>query len=410
MNFDELIYLDYPATTPCDERVIAAMQPYFGQFFGNPHSRNHPYGWRSDEAVQLARQQIAQTLQVEPDSIIFTSGATEANTLALRGVLMQKHRTHSSIKEPLHLITTQTEHKSILTCCRLLETEGFEITYLPVDTGGRICLEDLKANLRPSTVLVSIAAVNNETGVIQPLNEIGKICQQHDILFHTDATQALGKMPLNLSDWNVSLASFSAHKIYGPKGIGALYLRRKPPVRLYSFLAGGGQQKGMRGGTLPVPLCVGFGEACRILTTTVDSENERIHMLSQRLLKGLTAIPLAHLNGDRVHKVPHILNVSFPYIEGESLAMSLKNICVSTGSACSSDKLEPSYVLQAMHQDDLSIQSSIRFGLGRFTTEQEVEMTIQAAAQAVQKLRDLSPLWEMYQSGTDLSNISWKAE
>lgn len=399
----DLIYLDYPATTPCDPRVVEAMLPYFTERFGNPHARNHAHGWTAEKAIDQARQSVAKTLGVNPEEILFTSGATESNTMALRGVLGE------TSKRPIrHVITTQTEHKSILSCCQQLEQEGVRVTSLPVGKNGRISLDDLEAALKESAMLVSIAAVNNETGVTQPLREIGALCQTYGALFHSDATQALGKMPLDLKGWGVALASFSAHKVYGPKGIGVLYLRRQPRVHLRPLLPGGGQQKGLRGGTLPVPLCVGFGEACRIVMEEGESERVRIANLSRRLVEGLSALPYARLNGDPTSKVPHIVNMGFPYIEGESLVMGLENICVSTGSACSSERLEPSYVLRAMEADELVMQSSIRFGLGRFTTPDEIETTIAKVSEVFYRLRDLSPLWEMVQQGLDLSTIEWK--
>lgn len=382
------------------------MLPYFTTRFGNPHARNHAHGWTAEEGVERARHQIAEALGATDSEIVFTSGATEANTMALRGVL-PLHRS-SSASTP-HIITTQTEHKSILSLGQQLETEGIRITYLPVETDGRVLLTVLEAALCDAPAsLVSIAAVNNETGVIQPMAEIGALCQRFAVPFHTDATQALGKMPLDLSGWNVALASFSAHKLYGPKGIGALYVRRKPGLKLRPLLPGGGQQKGIRGGTLPVPLCVGFGAACQIVQEEGVTERTRIARLSQRLIEGLSRIPFAHLNGAPRFKVPHIVNMGFPYVEGESLAMGLETICVSTGSACSSSTLEPSYVLRAMGADELVVQSSLRFGLGRFTTEAEIETTIAKVIQTVEALRALSPLWEMAQNGIDLNTIEWK--
>lgn len=408
-GLDEVIYLDYPATTPCDPRVLEKMEPYFYKFFGNPHSRNHAYGWVSEEAVDIARMHIADFLHVDDREIIFTSGASESNVLAIRGMMMQHQRQRNAYLN--HLITTQTEHKSVLSCCRQLEEEGFQVTYLPVNEDGLINLSELKDHIKENTLLVSIAAVNNETGVIQPMKEIGDICFEHNVFFHTDATQALGKIPIDFSSWNVAMASCSAHKIYGPKGIGALYIRRKPSIKLRSFLMGGGQQRGLRGGTLPVPLCVGFGEACKILTENNDIELGRIFNLSQRLLEGLLKnIPLSRMNGSILHKVPHILNMGFSYVEGESIAMGLDNICVSTGSACSSERLESSYVLRAMHADEFVIQSSIRFGLGRFTTEREIDLTIEKTTEVVQKLRELSPLWDMYKAGVDFGTIKWTCE
>lgn len=402
------VYLDYASTTPCDPRVVEKMMPYFTQNFGNPHARNHAYGWEAAEAVNISRINVADLLNVDEREIFFTSGATEANVLAIRGLMMHYSSQHNPFFT--HMITTQAEHKSVLSCCKQLEKEGIAVTYLPVNTEGLVNVRELEMNLRPQTALVSIAAVNNETGVIQPMHDIGACCFANNVILHTDATQALGKIPVDLVQWNVGMASFSAHKIYGPKGIGALYIRRKPSIKLCSILAGGGQQQGVRGGTSPVPLCVGFGEACRLLCNDAERQEEwgRIARLSRRLYEGLSVIPLAHLNGGKYDRVPHIMNMSFPYIEGESLAMSLQNVCVSTGSACSSDKLEPSYVLKAMHADDLTIQSSIRFSLGRYTTEQDIDITIKKTIEAVRKLRNLSPLWEMFKGGVDFRTIRWK--
>lgn len=402
----DTVYLDYAATTPCDPRVFEKMEPYFVKFFGNAHSKNHAYGWASDEAVDIARMHIADFLKIDEREIVFTSGATEANVLALRGLMYQHQQQRNPYRT--HLITTQIEHASILSCCHQLEEEGFEVTYLPVNEQGLVDLNELLDTITNKTLLVSIGAVNNETGVIQPMKEVGDICFEKGIVLHSDLTQAIGKIDIDFRLWNIGLASFSSHKIYGPKGIGALFVRRKPFVRFRTIMPGGGQERGIRGGTLPVPLCVGFGEACRILQEEFQTEIPRISELSNQLVKGiLQSVTFSKLNGDVIHKVPHIINMAFPYIEGESLVMGLENICVSTGSACSSARLEPSHVLQAMHADEFSIQSSIRFSIGRYTTQQEIEYTIPKVINAVKRLRELSPLWDMYQEGTDFSTIRW---
>jgi cysteine desulfurase len=380
------------------------MAPYFCNLFGNPHSNNHALGWAAHDAVEAAYAQIAGFLRVAPKEIIFTSGASEANLIALRGVMTKLPRTDKN-----HLITTETEHKSILTCCKQLESEGFQVTYLPVDEHGLIDVAALASAITERTLLVSIGTVNNETGVIQPMEQIGRLCHERGVTFHTDATQAAGKMQIDLAKWNVALASFSAHKIYGPKGIGALYLRSAPATKLRPVQVGGGQQRGIRGGTIPVPLCVGFAEACRILQDDFASELVRIAELSARLFDGLCkSDPLVKMNGAPHSKVPHIVNVGFPFVEGESIAMGLGNLCVSTGSACSSDQLESSHVLRAMHVDDYYVQSSIRFGLGRFTTKEDVDYTIAKTSEVVARLREMSPLWEMHQSGVDLGRVQWK--
>ncbi|GHS93298.1 cysteine desulfurase IscS [Alphaproteobacteria bacterium] len=405
-GLEGVIYLDYPATTPCDPRVFEKMEPYFYKFFGNPSSRNHAYGWGAREAVAIALLHVADFLKVDEREIIFTSGASESNVLALRGVAMQAKL--KSNTQANHIITTQVEHHSVSSCCEQLKEEGFRVTYLPVDSDGLINVQQLADVLDAQTLLVSIIAVNNETGVIQPIKDIGDVCAQKNVLFHSDMTQAVGKVPIDLNLWNVGLASFSSHKIYGPKGIGALFMRRKPAVKIRPLLIGGGQQRGLRGGTLPVPLCVGFGEACVLLQDEFSHELPRISSLSQRLWAGLSQIPLATLNGSPTYKVPHIVNVSFPYIEGESLAMGLENICVSTGSACSSERLESSHVLKAMHADEFVVQSSLRFGLGRFTTAQEIDQTIAKTVEEVERLRAMSPVWDMYKEGVDFKTIRWR--
>lgn len=399
----DTIYLDYAATTPCDPRVFAKMAPFFSQFYGNAHSKNHAYGWASDEAVDIARMHLADFFGVDDREIIFTSGATESNTLALRGVMEQQR-----VSGRTHLITSQIEHKSVRSCCRQLEEEGVKVTYLPVDEAGVVDVNALADAISDQTGLVSIMAVNNETGAIQPMQEIADLCAAHGVLFHSDLTQALGRIEMRIQQWNLALASFSSHKIYGPKGVGGLFVRRRPRVRLRVQVPGGGQEYGLRGGTLPVPLCVGFGEACRILREEADSELPRIATLHNILVDGiLEGVPFAHLNGDRLRKVPHITNIAFPYVEGESLIMQLGNVCVSTGSACSSTQLEPSYVLQAMRADDFAIQSSLRFSIGRFTTQAEIEAVIPKVIAAVERLRALSPLWDMKKAGVDFSTIQW---
>jgi cysteine desulfurase len=379
------------------------MAPFFCQDFGNPHSRLHEYGWKAKEAIEEAQQKIACYIKTDASEILFTSGATESNLIAIRGILALRKKSPQKNR----IITTAIEHPSVDSCCDSLRQEGVQTTRLPVNAEGLINIQNLEEAIDDTALLVSIIAVNNETGVMQPLEEIGRICKDKGVIFHSDITQAVGKVPLQLQDWNISMASFSSHKIYGPKGVGALYIRKDPPLRLQSIMPGGGQQQGLRGGTLPVPLCVGFGEACQMLQENFDEEFSRISKLSQQLSQGLLKIPLAHINGGSKSKVPHILNVSFPFVEGESIVMGLENVCLSTGSACSSDKLDPSKVLRAMKVDDLSIQSSIRFGIGRFTTEEEIQTVIEKTPFVVEKLRAMSPLWDMYQDGVDFSTIRW---
>ena len=402
-----IIYLDSPATTPCDKRVLKKMEPYFSEFFGNMHSKNHIYGWISEDSVNLARKQIADFLNVEDKEIIFTSGATESNIIAIRGIIDYfRYKTKSNKN---HIITSKIEHKSVLSCCKQLEEEGIKIDYLEVDNNGVVNPDDVKNAIRDETALVSIMAVNNETGMIQPIKEIGKICNEFGIAFHSDITQAVGKMEFNIYDANISLASFSSHKIYGPKGIGALFVKRKPSVKMRSFFIGGGQERGIRGGTIPVPLCVGFGEACNILSNEFSIELKRISELNKQLNNGiLNNIPLSKLNGNINNKVPHISSYAFPFVEGESIIIGLENICVSTGSACSSTTLEPSYVLSAMSVDEFSKQSSIRFGLSRFTTKNEIDCTVDKLKNVINKLREMSPLWDMYKDGIDFDKIEWK--
>jgi cysteine desulfurase len=402
MTPSQQIYLDYQATTPCDPRVVEKMLPYFTQIFGNPHSRNHPHGWMAEEAIEKARAQVASLIQADPREIIFTSGATESNNLAIKGVSDFYKDTKN------HIITCVTEHKCVLDSCRHLEEDGFKVTYLPVQQNGLIELNALRAAIRPETILVSIMAVNNEIGVIQPLKEIGKICREGGVFFHTDAAQAVGKIPLNVEEMNIDLLSISGHKLYGPKGIGALYVRRKPRVRLQAIINGGGQERGMRSGTLATPLCVGLGEACAIAQEEMAMESERLTGLSARLYQGLTSqLTDVQLNGEGAPRIPGNLNLSFAYVEGEGLMMGIKDLSVSSGSACTSSSLEPSYVLRALGVQEEMAHTSIRFGIGRFTTEEEVDIAIQKVVTAVKRLREMSPLWEMVQEGIDLKNIKW---
>lgn len=402
MTVPQQIYLDYQATTPCDPRVVEKMLPYFTQIFGNPHSRNHPHGWAAEEATEKARTQVACLIGADPREMIFTSGATESNNLAIKGV----SRFYKDKKN--HMVTCVTEHKCVLDSCRHLEQEGFSVTYLPVQSNGLIDLSELREAIRPSTVMVSIMAVNNEIGVIQPLMEIGKICRDAGVFFHTDAAQAVGKIPLDVEAMHIDLLSISGHKIYAPKGIGALYVRRKPRVRLQAIINGGGQERGMRSGTLPTPLCVGLGEACAIAQSEMEVETTRIKALSDRLYQGLTAqLADVYLNGDTAPRIPGNLNLSFAYVEGEGLMMGIKDLSVSSGSACTSSSLEPSYVLRALGVEEELAHTSIRFGLGRFTTEVDVDTAIQKVVAAVTRLREMSPLWEMVQEGIDLKNIKW---
>jgi cysteine desulfurase len=396
------IYLDYQATTPTDPRVVDAMLPYFTQKFGNPHSRNHGYGWEAEEAVETAREQVAAIINADPREIIFTSGATESNNLALKGV-MHFHKAKKN-----HLITCVTEHKCVLDSARHLELEGFEVTYLPVKPDGLIDLEVLAAAITPRTALVSIMAANNEIGVIQPLAEIGALCRAKGVYFHTDAAQAVGKIPMDVEAMKIDLMSISGHKIYGPKGIGALYVRRKPRVRLEAMIHGGGQERGMRSGTLPTPLIVGLGEACAIAQKEMPDEAKRMEALRDRLYRGITEkLPEVYLNGDLAHRLPGNLNLSFAYVEGEGLMMGIKDLAVSSGSACTSASLEPSYVLRALGVNEELAHTSIRFGLGRFTTMDEIDMAVEQVVSAVNRLRELSPLWEMAQEGIDLKSIKW---
>ena len=395
------IYLDYSATTPVDPRVAAKMIPWLTEHFGNPASRSHAYGWDAEAAVEEAREQVAKLVNADPKEIVWTSGATESNNLAIKGAA------HFYSGKGKHIITLRTEHKAVLDTFRELEREGFEATYLDPKEDGLIDLDAFRAALRPDTVLVSIMFVNNEIGVIQPIAEIGEICREKGIIFHVDAAQATGKVAIDLDKLKVDLMSFSAHKTYGPKGIGALYVRRKPRIRLEAQMHGGGHERGLRSGTLATHQIVGMGEAFRIAREEMGAENERVRMLRDRLLKGLQDIEATYVNGDLEARVPHNLNISFAYVEGESLIMAIKEVAVSSGSACTSASLEPSYVLRALGREDELAHSSIRFSIGRFTTEEEVDFTIDLLHRKIGKLRELSPLWEMVQEGVDLNTVQW---
>lgn len=397
------IYLDYSATTPVDPRVAEKMIPFLVEHFGNPASRSHSFGWTAEAAVEEAREEVALLVNADPKEIVWTSGATESNNLALKGAA------NFYSGKGKHLITVKTEHKAVLDTCRELERQGFEVTYLDVQDNGLLDLEVLKAALRPDTIVVSVMFVNNEIGVIQPIAEIGEICRERGIVFHVDAAQATGKVEIDLSKLKVDLMSFSAHKTYGPKGIGALYIRRKPRIRLEAQTHGGGHERGFRSGTLATHQIVGMGEAFRLARIEMADENKRIGALRDRLLKGLSDIDQVFINGDMEHRVPHNLNISFAYIEGESMLMAIKDLAVSSGSACTSASLEPSYVLRALGRDDELAHSSIRFTLGRFNTEEEIDFAIKLLHEKIGKLRELSPLWEMVQDGVDLNTVQWAA-
>jgi len=398
------LYFDYSATTPVDPRVAAKMIPFLTEHFGNPASRSHPFGWEAEAAVEEARGHIAALVGADSKEIVFTSGATESNNLAIKGA----GHFYSGTKGK-HIITVRTEHKAVLDTVREMERQGFEATYLNVKENGLIDLDAFRDAIRPDTVLASVMAVNNEIGVIQDLDAIGRICREKGVIFHVDAAQATGKMPIDLKTLPVDLMSFSAHKTYGPKGIGALYVRRKPRIRLEAQMHGGGHERGMRSGTLAPHQIVGMGEAFRIAKEEMATENERIRMLRDRLYNGLKDIEEVHLNGDMEQRVPHNLNVSFNFVEGESLIMAIKDLAVSSGSACTSASLEPSYVLRALGRSDELAHSSIRFSIGRFTTEEEVDYAIKLLHEKIGKLRELSPLWEMFKEGIDLNTVQWAA-
>ena len=397
------IYMDYSATTPIDPRVADKMIPYLREQFGNPASRSHMYGWTAEKAVEEAREQVAALVNADSREIIWTSGATEGNNLALKGAA------HFYKTKGKHIITVKTEHKAVLDTVRELERQGFEATYLQPQDNGLITIEQLAAAIRPDTILVSVMWVNNEIGVIQPIDEIGELCRSKGIIFHSDAAQATGKTPIDLEKTKVDLVTFTAHKSYGPKGVGALYVRRKPRVRLEAQMHGGGHERGLRSGTLATHQIVGMGEAFRIAKEEMDAEMARVIKLRDRLAKGLLDIEEVYVNGDMAHRVPHNLNISFNYVEGESLIMAIKDIAVSSGSACTSASLEPSYVLRALGRSDELAHSSIRFTFGRFTTEEDVDFTIDLLKKKVGKLRELSPLWDMYKDGIDISSIKWAA-
>ncbi|XP_055295355.1 cysteine desulfurase, mitochondrial [Sitodiplosis mosellana] len=396
------LYLDAQATTPLDPRVLDAMLPYLTNYYGNPHSRTHQYGWESEKAVETAREQVATLIGADPKEIIFTSGATESNNIAVKGVA----RFYGEKKK--HVITTQTEHKCVLDSCRALEAEGFRVTYLPVQTNGIIRLEELEKAITPDTSLVSIMTVNNEIGVKQPISAIGDLCKSKNVFFHTDAAQAVGKIPINVNESNISLMSISGHKLYGPKGIGALFVRRRPRVRVEALQSGGGQERGLRSGTVPTPLCVGIGAATDIALKEMTYDHKWIEYLSNILIERINrALPQVIRNGDPIETYPGCVNLSFAFVEGESLLMALKDVALSSGSACTSASLEPSYVLRAIGADEDLAHSSIRFGIGRFTTQEEVEYTAQKCIRHVQRLREMSPLWEMSQEGIDIKSIQW---
>ncbi|OCG21082.1 cysteine desulfurase IscS [Gilliamella sp. wkB108] len=399
------IYMDYAATTPVDPRVAEKMMHYLTPdgIFGNPASRSHRFGWQAEEAVDIARNQIADLIGADSREIVFTSGATEADNLAIKG------SAHFNQAKGKHIITCKTEHKAVLDTCRQLEREGYEVTYLAPESDGIIDLNKLAAVMRPDTTVVSIMHVNNETGVVQDIEKIGEMCRERGIVFHVDATQSVGKLPIDLTKLKVDLMSFSGHKIYGPKGIGGLYVRRKPRVRIEAQMHGGGHERGMRSGTLPVHQIVGMGEAYHIAKQEMATEMPRLLALKNRLWNGLKDIEEVYLNGSLEHSAPNILNVSFAYIEGESLMMALKDLAVSSGSACTSASLEPSYVLRALGLNDELAHSSIRFSFGRFSTEEEVDYVIKLIRESIGKLRDLSPLWEMFKDGVDLTKIKWSA-
>ena len=398
------IYLDYSATTPVDSRVAALMIPYLTEHYGNPASRSHPYGWTAEKAVENAREEVAKLVGADPREIVWTSGATESNNLAIKGAA----NFYASTKGK-HILTIATEHKAVIDAVRELERQGFTATYLEPEPDGLVDLAKFKAAIQPDTVLASVMMVNNEIGVIQDIVAIGNLCREAGVIFHVDAAQATGKVVIDLENLPVDLMSFSAHKTYGPKGIGALYVRRKPRIRIEAQMHGGGHERGMRSGTLATHQIVGMGEAFRIARIEMATENERIRMLRDRLLAGLQDIEETYVNGDLEHRIPHNLNISFNYVEGESLIMAVKGIAVSSGSACTSASLEPSYVLRALGRSDELAHSSIRFSIGRFTTKEDVDYTIDLMKSKIEKLRELSPLWEMFKDGIDISKVQWAA-
>jgi len=397
------IYLDNNATTPMDPRVLEAMTPYFLEHFGNAASRSHSFGWAAEEAVDYAREQVAKLVSADPKEIIFTSGATEADNLAIKGVF------EMYASKGNHIITAVTEHKAVLDTCKHIEKQGGEVTYLSVNDDGLIDLKELEAAMKPTTILVAIMYANNEVGVIQPIKEISAIARKHGALLFTDATQAVGKIPVDVNKDGIDLMAFSSHKMYGPKGVGALYVRRKNPrVKVTAQIDGGGHERGMRSGTLNVPGIVGFGKACEISMLDMEEDNKRISKMRDKLETELLKLEEAYVNGSTEHRLPHVSNISFKYVEGEGLMMGFnKNIALSSGSACTSASLEPSYVLKALGLGDDLAHSSLRFGLGRFTTDEQIDYTIKAVSETVLKLREMSPLWEMYKEGIDLDTIEW---
>lgn len=397
------VYLDNNATTPCDPRVVEAMIPYFTEQFGNAASRNHPFGWAAEEAVDYAREQVAKLINADPKEIIFTSGATEGDNLAIKGIF------EMYASKGNHIITANTEHKAVLDTCKHIEKIGGEVTYLNVKEDGLIDLSELEAAIKPNTILIAIMYANNEVGVIQPVKEISTIAKKHGILFFTDGVQAVGKIPVDVQKDGIDLMAFTSHKMYGPKGIGALYVRRKNPrVKVTAQMDGGGHERGMRSGTLNVPGIVGFGKAAELARLEMDQDAKRLSVLRDKLETELLKIEEAYVNGNREHRLPHVSNISFKHVEGEGLLMGFnKNIALSSGSACTSASLEPSYVLKALGLGDDLAHSSLRFGLGRFTTEEQIDYTIEQVRNTVLKLRDMSPLWEMYKEGIDLNNIEW---
>ena len=397
------IYMDYGSTTPCDPRVVDAMVPWLREHFGNPASRSHAWGWEAEEAVEKARADVAQLLGADPREIVWTSGATESNNLAIKGAA------HFYSSRGKHLVTVKTEHKAVLDTMRELERQGFEVTYLDVQEDGLLDLAKLEAALRKDTILVSVMLVNNEIGVIQDIPAIGALCRERGIIFHVDAAQATGKVAIDMATLPVDLMSLTAHKTYGPKGIGALYVRRKPRVRLEAQMHGGGHERGMRSGSLPTHQCVGMGEAFRIARLEMGADSERVRMLQMKLLDGLQSMEQVFVNGNLERRVPHNLNLSFNFVEGESLIMGVKGLAVSSGSACTSASLEPSYVLRALGRSDELAHSSLRMTIGRFTTEAEIDYAVSTLQDRVAKLRDLSPLWEMFKDGVDISSIQWTA-
>jgi len=397
------VYMDNNATTRTDPRVVAAMLPYFTEKYGNAASRNHPLGWDAEAAVELGREQIAGLIGASAKEIIFTSGATESNNLAIKGVAAMYK------KKGNHVITQATEHKAVLDTCKRLERDGFQVTYLPVDTFGLVSADQVREAITDKTILVSIMAANNEIGTVQPIKAIGKLCKEKGVLFHTDAVQAVGKLPIDVEDMGIDLLSLTGHKLYGPKGIGALYVRKRDPrVRLEPQIDGGGHERGMRSGTLPVPLIVGLGLACEISRVEMDKDSAKVFRLRERLRKGIMDhLPETYLNGHPEHRLPGNANISFAYVEGEGLMMGIKDVAVSSGSACTSASLEPSYVLRALGVGDELAHSSIRFGLGRFNTEEEVDFVVDLVNREVSRLREMSPLYEMVQQGIDLKSIAW---